>query len=604
MTALTSRADLRLLLILVALTAAIYANAIGSPFHFDDLHSIEQNPHIRSIGNFADFFTDLHTFSSERRGTMFRPLLLTTYAFNYEFGGADPVGFRWVNVILHALAGVLVYHACRRITRSVVVATLAGIMMVLHPIHSELINYISSRSDLLVSCFVLGAFVLATRESGLSVRRPGAFLSYTAGLLSKSVATTLPVLVAAHDLWRSGWSHFRRVDLRRRGMGYAALAVISIAYLVTITANRFIGQSLAKAPRGIEEQVWTQLKGYAFYIWKFSMPVNLAVEPQFFVSTTLLEPAPLLATALLLSLAVCAGRWWRSPLALGGFWFAVTLLPASLFPLNLLVVERRMYLASVGLILIAGWGLARFLERERRIGTASAAVLGLIFAILCMQRNEDWTSRIGLWESTVAAAPGMPRPRVNLALAYVVEGRESEAVSHLQTALKIQPDFADAWVELGNISHDNGAYGDAERAYRKALNYSPTLEGVYYNLGNVYQDAGRYEEAIAQYRETLRRDPSFANAHNNLGQAHEKTGNADTALVHYRLAIGYDSELMEAWYNLAVLLERDGLRSEAVNAFTRARDLLLEHPDFDKKPLFQKFAGLSQAAIDRLGRED
>jgi protein O-GlcNAc transferase len=104
----------------------------------------------------------------------------------------------------------------------------------------------------------------------------------------------------------------------------------------------------------------------------------------------------------------------------------------------------------------------------------------------------------------------------------VKEKREAEALTHLRAALNIQPDFADAWVELGNISHKNGALGEAEKAFRQALQYSPSLEGVYYNLGNVYQRGGRFVEAIAQYRETLCRDPTFADAYNNLGQAYEK----------------------------------------------------------------------------------
>ena len=479
----------RLFLLLAALAVAVYANALGNPFHFDDLHSIEHNPHIRSIANLPDFFADPQTFSSERQGMMFRPLLLTTYALNWEVGDDNPAGFRWVNIALHAL---LAHRVCHQITGDAMVGLLAALIMVLHPLHSELINYISSRSDLLVAVLVMAAFAFAAGESGLSMSRPTAFVAFAAGLLSKSVAVTAPVLIADHVLWARGWQ-----GLRKRSRGYLALAAITGAYLVTIVLNRFVASSVAKAPRGFGDQAWTQVKGYVCYLWKFTMPVNLAV------------------------------RWWRSPVALGLVWFAVTLSPASLFPLNLLVVERRIYLAAFGLALIAAWALA---------GAGSLLVLGLIFAVLVLQRNGDWSTRTGLWERTVAASPEMPRPRFNLALAYAKEERHAEALVHLETALRLQPNFAGAWAELGNIRKELGDLAAAEQAYRQALEFSPSLEGVYYNLGNVYQAAGRHAEAVAQYRETLSRDPEFADAHNNLGQAFEQMGRADSARFQYRRA--------------------------------------------------------------------
>ena len=259
-----------------------------------------------------------------------------------------------------------------------------------------------------------------------------------------------------------------------------------------------------------------------------------------------------------------------------------------------------MYLAAFGLALIAAWALAGMLVRLGRAGAVGLLVLGLIFAILVLQRNGDWSTRTGLWERTVAVSPEMPRPRVNLALAYAKEERHAEALVHLETALRLQPNFAGAWAELGNIRKELGDLAAAEQAYRQALEFSPSLEGVYYNLGNVYQAAGRHAEAVAQYRETLSRDPEFTDAHNNLGQAFEQMGRADSARFQYRRALEVAPDHMQAWYNLAVILEREGKAAEARTAYMRARDLLDAHPDFAGNLMFQEFAARAQAALVRL----
>ena len=71
-----SRALVAPLALFFVVGLGLFAPALDYPFHYDDRHSIEYNKHLRSLGNIPAFFTDPGTFSSERVGTMFRPLLL------------------------------------------------------------------------------------------------------------------------------------------------------------------------------------------------------------------------------------------------------------------------------------------------------------------------------------------------------------------------------------------------------------------------------------------------------------------------------------------------------------------------------------------------
>ena len=78
--------------LLVGLVCALYYNASGNEFHYDDFHSIVHNPHVRQLGNLPDFFIDPSLFSVDPRQAMYRPLLLATYAIIPHQNFANTVG--------------------------------------------------------------------------------------------------------------------------------------------------------------------------------------------------------------------------------------------------------------------------------------------------------------------------------------------------------------------------------------------------------------------------------------------------------------------------------------------------------------------------------
>lgn len=568
------------LLVFGFLAAILYANALQNPFHYDDLHSIEHNRNLRSLGNIPSFFIDPGTFSSERRGTMFRPLLLSSYAVNYALHGNWVPGFRMVNLLIHVLCAILLFALVQAGAEQRRVAWGVGLVFLLHPMHGEPVNYISSRSDLLVSFFYLLAL--------LAFARPwSGWLAYAAALLTKSVAITMPVAVA---IW--AWSSGISERLHRRY--FVGLLLLSGLYLTTIVANRFLSSSLAKAPRSFDENLWTQVKALVYYIWLYCMPRTLSVEHPFSVAQSWSDPPVLLSGLVLVSLAGLALVGRRRIESLAFAFFVLVMLPTTFMPLNILVSERRSYLASAGLIGIGVWAWGRLANRRRDWGWVIGSCVCIFMVLIGWARNPVWASDISLWQDAVVKGPGMFRARANLGLAYAKEHRHQEAIAELEQALMIKDDYADAWVELGNIYHKLGQFDKAEQDYRRALDLNPSLEGVYYNLGNLALGRGEVAAAIRYYRETLSRNPRFANAHNNLGQAYEAEGDLSRALRQYQQAVEHDPELGGAWFNLGSAAERLGQRPLAFKAYRQAHEILSRIAEH------QAFANRAQQAIARL----
>ena len=94
LSALVMDRDHQIALCALALALGLaYGASFGNSFHYDDFHSIVENPHLRSLDRIATFFSDPGTFSSMPERAMYRPLLLVTLAFNYALGSYDrPAG--------------------------------------------------------------------------------------------------------------------------------------------------------------------------------------------------------------------------------------------------------------------------------------------------------------------------------------------------------------------------------------------------------------------------------------------------------------------------------------------------------------------------------
>ena len=549
-----------------------YHNVLGHSFHYDDDHSILENPHVRSLANMPQFFVDPGTFSGMPEARMYRPLLLVTYALNYATSGYQPLGWHLVNMILHLANAVLLWWVAPVWGTSRRVSLIAGLLFAVHPLLSESVNYVSSRSSLLATFFLLIAYRGLRTTAWWPVAVP-----FACALLVKSIAIVLPAIMALHMALVGRW---RRDVL-------TALAFIGTGYVLGTRA--IIGKALFEPVRGPIEQWATQLKASAFYVWKVAMPVGLSVEPQFASATSVLSAPVLLAAGLLVSLTCLC--WWArgSGLILFGLgWFAISLLPTSLVPLHVLVNEHRLYLPLVGLALTT----AALLENLR---SARGWLLVLTTLIsLAIQRNEVWCDEETLWRDAVAKGPQMARPHVNLGKALLRKGGLDEAIAASQRALAIDPDLDRAHYNIGTAYMRQERYELAVAYFRRALEIRPEMLPALNNLGNVYQEQGLWNPALATYRRALAVQ-EHASIYHNIGHTFAAAGRADSAQVYYRRALELDPDLRESYKGLVkVLRSQDRLQSAVVTLDQALR----------RWPQDQLLLLLRGDALAALGREE
>jgi tetratricopeptide (TPR) repeat protein len=549
---------------------------------------------------------------AEPQNAMYRPLLLSSFALNHAISGYKVWSYHLVGLLLHIGCIFWVYAIGRRLLENDTAAMAAALIFGLHPINSEALNYISSRSEILAAFFFLLAFYAYVERS-----RAVLIFAYGAGLLSKSIVITLPLLMLCYALYdKRGW--------RREAVDFGVLGGITLVYLAML--RPFLYKAAISAPvRGYDEQIWTQVKGLVFYLKLLIEPIGLNLDHQFLISASLVEGIVAAAILLLGSLfSLSLWSWPRRPLPLFLLaWFLISLAPTFIIPLNVLVNEHRLYLASCAFALGAG-----ALLKEGIRSWPKAQTNGVIFAMilllggLSIERNKVWASSYSLWQDAALKAPMMARPWIFLAETHQQDGHIPQATKAFEEVLRRDPYYTAGYTTLAELYLDQGRIEAADslcqngvtrapsallwsryaevyrykaqqavsqeayalsmeqsaKAYRRGLELDSLDAAIHNNLGNTYQVLGQYEKALKHHQKALILAPNDARTHVNLGNLWLASEALEKAQTFYLQAIALDAEYAGAWLSLGSVYQRQGRRQEATKAYKTALRL---DPSYD-----------------------
>lgn len=133
---------------LVVLSAGVYANSLANPFMYDDRSIIVEDARVQQ-GDWLALLTGRywHLPSATRH---YRPLIGLSYAINHALS-PEPWGYRAANLILHAGTSVVLFLFALELFGSLYVAAAAGTFFAIHPVHTEALNAIVGRADLVVA---------------------------------------------------------------------------------------------------------------------------------------------------------------------------------------------------------------------------------------------------------------------------------------------------------------------------------------------------------------------------------------------------------------------------------------------------------------------
>ncbi len=575
---------------------ALYANSLHGPFVFDDLHSISRNPDIQ--------ITDLSPGSLFRAAfapfSPNRPVPKATFGIQAWMSGQDPYAFHLVNVLIHAMTGLLLYLLLR-ITLSLapappgdesasrLVPLAATALWLVHPVQTQSVAYIVQRMNSMAALFFVGSLVAYARGrlSSGKWNRAGWFAGCAAcgaaAVGSKEIAATLPVFLFLYE-----WFFFQDLSGRWLLRKLPAIAVLAVlAALVVLVYTDF--QPLARILKSYEtrdytliQRVMTEWRVLLWYITFFlaPLPFRQTLDHDFSLSRSLFSPPSTFLCGLLILAALAWAVWAarrRRLLSFAVFWFFGNLaMESSVFGLELLF-EHRMYLPSMfvsAALVVLAFSVLR--GPRERIWVLSSVVA--VFAVLTVARSAVWSDEFRLWTDSANKSPHKMRPRLNLGALHLEAGRPDLAVPWLTEALKMDPDNAWTLYNLGQAKGDLGKTTEEKDLYQRALAKDPDLAEAHNNLGLALIREGKIEEGMAHVNRAIELKPANPKALLNAGLAFLKADRFQEAAGYLEKALAVKPDYFEAHDNLAIACANLGKKDLAAFHLTESLRLAPGNP--------------------------
>jgi tetratricopeptide (TPR) repeat protein len=555
-----------LLIILVGL--ACYVNSPWGGFTFDDVDMVENNVLIRSLRNTPEIFrTTWWWGGAHRQSHEYRPLTVFSFAVNYFVNGLRPFGYRLMNVLLHALASVLLFYFLIRLGVERRSGLAAALLFASHPVHTEVVNNVVGRAELLSAVFVFSALILYTialrKERQLSLLYYAlSAISFFLGLLSKETAVAfLPavvlIILLAPGLRRDAGDMRPRVA-KRLWMPFALYVLVFCFYMLMRrnALGGFVSSGMrisvldnvlieARQKGALVAYYATVLKAFGIYVHLLIAPIDLTADYSYNevpLEWSFFNMATLCSLAVLLGIIVLTYHFWRKREALplfGILFFLCAIAPVSnAFKLiGTLVGERLLYLPSAGFCIFLAWALKRGAERlatgkgRRRVNpgrilAGSCAVLVLAYGVRCLLRNPVWKDDMTLYLTTIKTSPGAARIYNNLGSLLMQDvAHNQEALSYFDRALRIAPFYGTPMSNKAELLRRMGRYGDAAGLLEKVIYMEPDYPPAHYYLAETLRDMGQkerqpqlFKRAADEYNIAIRLKPTVYIFYVRLGE--------------------------------------------------------------------------------------
>lgn len=503
---------------------------------------------------------------------------MTSLRLNYLVHGADTFGYHLTNVLLHSACTFLLYFVGLEVFRGDRgVSTLAALLFAAHPIHTDAIDSIVGRAEVLYGLFYLLGFLAYARcvsPRGTSWGWYGAYvICFLMSVLSKEMGLMLLAscwawdLLYNSDLWPLVLDRLRghsderdqsdsksrhrvapdlgRLVQRLRPLLWrtAATAVVGACFMVH--RKWFVGSfadlqmQIQHNPIAFSEgmEKWLTILYIHFqYLWVQLWPATLSCDYSMAcvpMVSSLADPRNLLTlltyaglvTYLVLALR---SRRWHGVLLVSLSWYLIPFVPASqvLFQPGTVIAERVLYIPSIGVCFIASW-LLFAAWRRGHLSRRTFLVVCLLLLVACsartLARNPDWDSQMSLFEAASQACPGSGKARFNWAAELEMAHREEEARVQYELSAAVSWSYSSSYGRLGKIWLKRGNLTRALEYYSVIINREPKIyhEFAWHDTAYILWQLGDVRRAISFYlfvsQITAEGDPARGDAETNLG---------------------------------------------------------------------------------------
>lgn len=445
-----------MLISLLGVTLLTLSVTLRFPFMGDDLPQIVQNPRIQSWSFAPQYFTT-HLWAQIPGAAprFYRPLFLIALRMIDAVFGLWTPGWHLMLVLCHLAGAAIVYWLVRQ-WKDRPVALLAAALFALHPVHAEVVSWISAISEPDLAIALLASLIFAHRDG---VGNLAASLAlFAAGLLLKETAIVWPIVIFITTYDGLGRSLRRTAPFVGVAVSYLLLRIVVLGSITTPLVR-------SVEPEG--SYVPTALSHYFFHlVWPIGLSTYCELRPSWLYLFLVL---PLLAA---LAWVAKRGQYERAAVLI----LIMPLLPAlnlGSLQLDSLVQDRYLYLPSVGFVML----VVLLLQHLPKL---AIALLLMIMIACCFEETMTYSDGEHFYARGMKAAPHNPEIREGLGRIYANHGKFQKAIEVLEPVVQAKNTPAallDSSLITLAYSHEHlGHIPEAVAYYAAADNVSPSAD--------------------------------------------------------------------------------------------------------------------------------
>ena len=484
-----------------------------------------------------------------------------------------------MNVLLFGLTSVLLYLVFLQLfkkqpnqTFAYFIALGTSLLFVVHPVHTEAVANIKGRDEILTLLGSLAALYYSLRafHEEKTLLNVFAGILFFLGLLAKENAITfLGVVPIAY------W-FFTRANVATIGKQMIPFVVAAVAFIGIRASVLNQGTNAAQIVNNVPTELMnnpylkiennqyvpfstgekaatiTYTLGKYVQLLIFPHPLTHDYYPRHIAKMSWSDWQVILSLVIYLALLVFGIRALlrKEMIGFGVLFYLGTLFLMSniIFPIGTNMAERFLFMPSIGFCFIVALLLYKYLGKAslkdnfKKLSTPLIilGIVSLLFASKTFVRNFVWKDNYTLFTTDIKTSLNSAKLRNSVAGELVETFKNekdanlktkklNEAVEHLKEAIRIHPNYKNAFLILGNAYNYLHQYEPSIAAYHNALRIDPGYEQANKNLGITYREAGKY------YGEQKN---DINNAIKNLNEAYKILGDTDTETIRL-LGVAY-----------------------------------------------------------------
>jgi tetratricopeptide (TPR) repeat protein len=518
----------------------VYLTALGNGFVLDDEMIVQRNPAAHSVGAALSAF-DQPYWPPQHGAGLYRPLVILSFAADWQLSGGSTLWLHAVNVAWHVAATALLVPILA-VYVGPAGALAGGVVFAVHPVHVEAVANLVGRSELMAAAFLFAAVLLARaarrrRAAGRwTLPLEGAVMGAVAlALLSKEHAAVAIALLALDDL-----ATRERVGPALPWRTYAATAVLTAVWFVVrraveenvsfgATAPTFFGLGTLGRLSTMMPVVFVLVR---LLVWPFDLSPDY--HPRVVERLEHITPLGAAGAVLLVSLAVLAFALWRRNrnVSVGLLIIGIAWLPTAnlLFPSGVVIAERTLYLASAGVALIAAEGAVWVAGRGGvRRAVLAVALVAAFFGARTATANGTWHGNRDLVLRALIAHPESYRVHEAAGRVLVKLGDMPRALAEYGISVELYPLEIANLVEAARVAADAGNARLAGRYLDQAERVGLRADLIEWVRAYVLLRIGSASEVLDHAHHTVAAVPTDPQAARILAAAFLALGQPDSA---------------------------------------------------------------------------